>query len=125
MSWDVEVLPVEDAELLYRRILNWHIKSDGSISSAAFKDRKGRPDNSISVELASLTTPQECAARPGRPGFSVISLTAREPRSLDLTVRHDPLPDNYAHALIEGENSQSKCEKLARAAIICLTASAG
>jgi hypothetical protein len=118
MGSDLALLTIGDDDVLYRRILRWHIKDHGTVSSAAFKDRKGRPDG---IELARLTTAEECAARPGKPGFGVIALAARVPRRLDLAVRHDPLPDNYAHALIEGENTQRKCEMLARAAAILLS----
>ena len=111
---DLEV--IEDADDLYRRIVPYYIKKDGSISSAAFmKDRGKTPDNEISVEIARLTTPVECATRYGDRGFRVIALTARSARSLDFEVRHDPLPDCYPHALIVGENTRERCLALATA----------
>jgi hypothetical protein len=99
---------------LYRRLAPGHLNPDGTVNSAAFKVR-GRPDPRISVDLARLTTPEEVLARASRPGFGLGVLAARVPRSLGFTVRPDPLPDNLAHALIEGENDRAKCRLLARA----------
>jgi hypothetical protein len=116
-----QVLSIGDDEELYRRIVSFHLNSDGSINSAAFKLR-GKPDPHLSVELARLTTPQECALRPGRPGFGVAVLEAQVPRSLGLRVRHDPCPPedpaNYAHALIEGNSSKENCRRLAAASVL-------
>ena len=117
------LVDIDDDDELYRRIVSFHINSDGSVNSAAFKLR-GNPDPSISVDLAKLTTPQECARRPGRPGFGVAVLVAQVPRSLGFTVRHDPNPaedpGNDAHALIEGDNDKVKCRQLAAAARVLL-----
>lgn len=78
---------------------------DGTVNSAAFKLR-GRPDPSLSVELATLTTVTECRDRPGLPALGVAILVARVPRALGLAVNHDPCPPeeptNVAHALIVG-----------------------
>ena len=77
------------------------------MDSAAFKVR-GRPDPQISVDLARLTTPQATLVRAPRPGFGLGVLVARDPRSLGLTVRHHPLPDNAAHSLIEGQRPDDR-----------------
>lgn len=111
---DLEV--IEDADDLYRRIVPYYIKKDGSVSSAAFmKDRGKTPDNEISVEIARLTTPAECATRYGDRGFLVIALTVGSVRALGFDVRHDPLPDCYPHALIIGDNTRERCHALATA----------
>jgi hypothetical protein len=111
---DLEV--IEDTDDLYRRVVPYYIKKDGSISSAAFmKDRGKIPDNEISVEIARLASPEECATRYGDRGFRVVALTAGSARSLGFDVRHDPLPDCYPHALIFGENSRERCQRLAAA----------
>ena len=99
---------------LYRRLAPGHVDLDGSVNSAAFKVR-GRPDLRISVDLARLTAPNAALTRAPRPGFGLDALAARAPRSLAFSVRHDPLPDNPAHALIEGDNDKTKCRLPARA----------
>lgn len=119
-----QVFSIGDDEELYRRIVSFHLYPDGTINSAAFKLRSGKPDPHLSVELARLTTPQECAQRPGRPGFGVAALRAQVPRSLGLRVRHDPCPPqdptNDAHALIEGNTSKENCRRLAAAASVLI-----
>ena len=49
---------IADNDILYRRIPNVHLYEDGTVKSVAFQVR-GKPDNSISVELARLTTPRK------------------------------------------------------------------
>jgi hypothetical protein len=44
---------IADNDILYRRIPNVHLYEDGTVKSVAFQVR-GKPDNSISVELARL-----------------------------------------------------------------------
>jgi hypothetical protein len=107
-----EIEEIADNGQLYRRLVSFHINPDGTINSAAFKLR-GKPDPSLSVDLARLSTPEETASRAGMPGFGVGVLEASGPRSIGFQVRHDPLPDNPAHSLIEGENTKQKCRRLA------------
>lgn len=108
---------VQDDEILYRRIPSgrnlYKRKADGKIeiSSQAFTDREQR----VSVDRAIL-----CNNNPeytlGSDSGGVISLIAREVRSIDELTRNDqkgniiqkfkidvepaPLPDNLAHAEI-------------------------
>jgi hypothetical protein len=91
------------------------VNPDGTVNSAAFKLR-GQPDPSISVDLARRTTTAATLARASRSGFGLGTLTAGEPRSLGLGVRHDPLPENLAHTLIEGQRPGDKqtARRLAR-----------
>jgi hypothetical protein len=103
---------IADGDELYRRLAPDHINPDGSVNSAAFKLR-GKPDPGISVDLAHLTMPRESLAAANRSGFRLGSLVAALPRSIGLIVRHDPLPENRAHSLIEGENTKARCRKLA------------
>ena len=99
---------------LYRRLAPRHVNPDGTVNSAAYKVN-GKPDPSISVDLARLTSAEESLARPGRPGFGLGTITAGVPTSLGLTVRPDPLPDNAAHTLIEGNTQKATCRRLAEA----------
>lgn len=111
---------IRDSDALYRRVVSFHVKPDGSISSAAFKDRRKRPEASISVDLARLSTPEETRDRDGRSGFGVIALSAGTVREMGFIIRHAPvtlgdpvLPPNPAHCLIEGENTNERCAQLA------------
>jgi hypothetical protein len=105
-------IAVADEDLLYRRIFAQFVRSDGRLSSAAFKVNS-RPDHEISVDLAKLTTPEASVDRAGRPGFLLGQLVAGEARNLGFAIRHDPVAGNPAHALITGENSNSLCRALA------------
>ena len=109
---------IADRDELYRRLSKRsHIKGNGKVSSAAFKRNK-QPENSISVDLARLTTPQESLSSVGedrKAQFVLGVLVAEYPRSIGFCVRHDPLPDNRAHSLIEGQNDGEKCSLLAEA----------
>ena len=108
---------IQDDDELYRRLAPEHVNPDGAVNSAAFKRRK-EYDPSISVDLARLTTPQETLA--SRPHFGVGILVAGVPRRLGFAVRHDPLPDNPAHSLIEGDNNREKSRLLAEAMTVLI-----
>jgi len=110
----LKVLRILDDDDLYRRIAPYHVKSDGIVSSAAFRTRQN-PYAAVSVDLAKLTSPQETLSRARQPGFGVGSLVARVPRSLGLTVEHNPCPNNIAHSLIKGQNTKSNCRRMAEA----------
>lgn len=116
-----ELEEIADEDELYRRLSKLsHIKRNGKVSSAAFKRNK-KPENSISVDIAKLTTPQEALARIGedrKEQFVLGVLVAGYARSIGFCVRHDPLPDNRAHSLIEGQNDGEKCNLLAEATTI-------
>jgi hypothetical protein len=103
---------IADEDILYRRIARHAVRKDGTVSSSAFKVRN-EPDNSISVDLARLTTPEATVSRAPKPGFGVGAFAAKIPRSLGFIARHDPKDDNPAHSLIEGENTEEKCYELA------------
>ncbi|MCL1469766.1 hypothetical protein [Argonema antarcticum] len=117
-----ELEEIADNDRLYRRLsINSHINpKTGKVSSAAFKRNK-KPENSISVDLARLTTPQETLDRVGdrKNHFVLGVLVAGDARSIGFSVRHDPiLPENPAHSLIEGQNDGEKCSRLAEATTI-------
>jgi hypothetical protein len=108
---------IADDDELYRRLAPGHVDPDGSVNSAAFKV-KGRPDLHISVDLARLATPEAALAQAPRLGFALGVLVTRVPRSLGFSGRRDPLPDNAAHALIEGDDDKAKCRLLAKATCV-------
>ena len=106
---------VEDDDLLYRRLAPAHVRRrDGTVNSNAYKFN-GSPDQHISVELAKMTTAEECAARARRPGFGTGVLRAREVRALGFRITHDG-EGTPSHAVIEpvsGENTADLCSQLA------------
>ncbi len=51
------------------------------------------------------------------PRYSLVSLLARIPRSLELAVVHVPIPGNNAHAEVQGHKSGAKARALQKAAI--------
>jgi hypothetical protein len=110
---------VDRTDDLYRRLVGFHINPDGTVNSAAFK-LDGKPDGSISVDLARLTTPERCLAVGGKPELGVGALRAEVPLDLGFAVRHDPQPENEAHALIEGEDTKAKCRQLAEKARVII-----
>jgi len=102
---------ISDDELLYRTI-HPHFINEGRVTSAAFLSRK---DPHVSVDLASLSTPEQSLAR--RPAHAgVVQLVTGFVRSLRLAVAGDPLPENPAHALIvAAAQSKQIARQLARA----------
>ncbi|MCA1667622.1 MAG: hypothetical protein LC793_09590 [Thermomicrobia bacterium] len=106
------LVPIADSDELYRRIVDHQIDPTGRVNSSAFKTGKSY-DNAISVEIARLTTLEECLHRPPRRIYGVAGVRAITPRTLGFTVRHVPLPDIPCHAQIEGENTRVKSKLLA------------
>lgn len=110
---------ISDHDELYRRLFSGHVNPDGTVNSAAFK-YGGHPNNTISVDLARLTTPEESVRRANRRGFGLGVLQATRVRQLAFDVLHDPLPDNRSHAVIAGENDRKKCRELAGATAVLI-----
>lgn len=106
---------IQDADDLYRRIAPAHVNSDGTINSGAFTDRQGE---GISVNLARLTTPEETLR--SRPTFELGNLQAAIPTGLGLSVRHAPVSGNFAHSLIEGQNTKPIRREMAEAAVLLI-----
>src|SRR5258708_1709931 len=73
-----EVRLIKDEDVLHRRIPPNYFKTNGTISSSAYKVN-GRPDVEISVDLAYLTTIETTLA--DRPNFGIGSRSARDPRT--------------------------------------------
>ena len=65
----------------------------------------GEYDTEISVDMAKLRfSPHECIQ--DKPGFGVGEITVADVESLGFSVRHEPQPDNLAHALVLGDNNK-------------------
>lgn len=103
---------IADSDELYRRIVDHQIDPNGGVNSSAFKTGKAY-DSAISVEIARLTTLEECLHRPPRRIFGIAGVRAITPRTLGFIVRHVPLADVPCHAQIEGENTRAKSKLLA------------
>ena len=87
------IVPVEGAQ---------HRPNSGSV--------RGRdPDEPLSVDLGSLSTPEQTRDRGTNGNFHVALITAAAVRELGLRVRRDPVVDgpvaNPAHALIYGSRT--------------------
>ena len=103
---------IHDEDALLRRAPHTDpnfIKPDGTVSSFAFTPRKG--EDVLSVNIERCTTYE--ATILDRTRYRLFALLAAEPRSLGLECRHDPKPDNYAHALITGNFTKSISKQLA------------
>lgn len=105
---------IADEDELYRRIVPTYLRSDGSLSTAAFK-LSGKPDPHLSVDLARLTDPNTSLGARRARGFGLIALFAATPRAIGLTVEHDPVEANRAHTLILGASTMEHCDRMARA----------
>lgn len=101
---------------LYRRLAPGHL---GTLTRLVYMCN-GQPEGEISVDLARLTTPEESVRRARKPSGGLGVLAARAPLDLGFAVRHDPLPENFSHTLIVGENTRQKCYLLAEATRILI-----
>jgi hypothetical protein len=116
----IEITPEDE---LYRRIVPDNLTND-ELNAGAWSLRPG--EDYLSVDIARLTTPQECIARARRDEIGLVAIPARIPLSLGLAVEHDPIPDdlltgsagNWAHAKIVGENSRPIRSRLAKASTV-------
>jgi len=110
---------IPDCERLFRGIHESHRKPDNTVSSGAFKSST---NPHVSVDLSSLSTPEETHKR--RPSdIGVVQLIAGTVRGITPGVVRDPIDGNPAHALIihdfnlsEGQWKQV-AHKLAKACV--------
>jgi hypothetical protein len=113
----LEVIAAGDR--LYRRLPGDTVRN-GRVGRGAYYFQ-GEPDQSISVDLARLTSAEETRRRAPRPErFGIGELLARVPIELGLTIRHDPTSENPAHCLIEGLTTKALCQTLADATTIVI-----
>jgi hypothetical protein len=116
-SSDQPIVEIGDDDILYRRLGPDHVNQDGTVNSNAFK-LHGRPDPEISVDLASVTTPEESLARAPNDRFRLGVLKAGAVRDLKLVVRHKPVDGNQSHSVIEGAKSKKEGRLLAEIASV-------
>lgn len=108
-------LSIQDDDNLLRRVPFLdpnYIRDDGTLTSFAFSLRSGV--KGISVNIERLTTYQKSILDANR--FRLYFVKAKVPRDLGLQCVHDPIKDNYAHALIDGNIRRPISKKLSAAA---------
>lgn len=109
---------IQDDDRLLRRV--WandpsYIKPDNTITSFAFKLRKGK-ETGLSVDVERLTTYADAIVDPERS--RLCSVYAKQVRDIGLDCEHKPVEGNYAHAEIVGEPfSNRQSSELAKAAV--------
>lgn len=110
MSEPVDDVSIGDDERLLHRIRPDDVVVNPATaqrrpSSATFRSKS----NIISVDLASLTTPQK--ALEGYPQHTLVEIDVGTVRSLGCKVVRDPLSDNAAHALLYGSGPDGRMTK--------------
>jgi hypothetical protein len=111
-----DIIKIKDDDILLRRFeyLNPnHIKDDGTITSLVFKLKK--TEDGLSVNIKKLTNYENSIIDNKR--FRLCSLIVKIPRDYGLDCVHNPIDDNYAHALITGNITTPISRKLASNAI--------
>lgn len=76
--------------------------NNGRITSAAFKPKPG--EEGLSVDIPSLTTIETSIKYPDK--FFAAIITAEIAVKVGCECVHDPVPENYSHALIRGITKQ-------------------
>ena len=111
------VCEIKDEDYVLRRVPidPTYRKPDGSITSFAFRPK--RNEDGLSVDIESLSNYHQATL--GNSRFRLFRLNVGQIRhdiNDGLDVIHDPLVDNYAHALITGNISKSKSLSLVQIA---------
>jgi hypothetical protein len=131
---DVDDLSIPDDELLFRRIpLQPPDNIQPTELDGEYRPSSGnfRSDGPLSVDRASLTTPEQTRDR-GKPGvFHIAQVHARVARQCGCRLVKDPMPENPAHVLIFGNHdsgskalNKKQTKTIARAARIVLLSEA-
>jgi len=111
-----EKITIENEDFLLRRypfLDPNYIRDDGTISSFAFKLKKG--EDGLSVDLESKTTLEKSILDKSK--FRLCKLKAKIPRDFGLDCIHDPVENNYAHSLIVGKITPPISKKLSSSVI--------
>jgi hypothetical protein len=110
---------IDDEDDLYRRLILTSVNRRGDVTRGAYYRAGMEPDPEISVNIARLSSPDATVVG-GPPGCDVGVIKAGAARAIGLEVRHDPLADNPAHALILGATTRDDCSRLAEATRVLL-----
>jgi hypothetical protein len=103
------VVSLEPQDELYRRLHLTAVKGD--VVTAGAYNVDGEYPWEISVDIAKLLTSPHDSLN-AKPFQGIGAITVGDVLSLGLDVRHDPVPDNEAHALISG-NTRANARLLA------------
>ena len=76
--------------------------NDGRITSAAFKPKSG--EDGLSVDILRLTTIENSIKDPAK--FLAAIIISEDATKAGCESIHDPVPENYSHALIKGITKQ-------------------
>lgn len=90
-----------------------YVRDDLTVTSFAFKLRKSETD--LSVDIERLTTYKQSIKDILQ--YRLFSILASQIREAGADCIHKPEPDNYAHAEITGNITNSVSSKLAKAAV--------
>ncbi len=115
---EAQIENVKDEDRLLRRV--WypspgHVREDMTVTSLAFKLRRNKNETGLSVDIERLTTLEKSIADTSR--FRLFRITAGVVRSIGCECIHKPEADNYAHAEITGNITNSVSSQLAKAAV--------
>jgi hypothetical protein len=95
----MELKKIADSENVWRRVFLNHIKRDGTLNSRAFKPR-ATDEGKLSVDVQSMTTYDQSIKNEEK--HALYSLPVKFVHENCFDCYHNPIPDNKAHALIEG-----------------------
>ncbi|CAN5684256.1 hypothetical protein BH23CHL3_BH23CHL3_10930 [soil metagenome] len=108
-------MPVERVEIddkLLRRVLPYHVKDDGSVSSAAFMTRSRKPDSACSVFLERMPSAYDDAGKNRLPNQQLARFAATVAMDMGMTVTHVPTVDLLSHCEINIKTKQ-QCREFA------------
>ncbi|MCP9237942.1 hypothetical protein [Lewinella sp. JB7] len=101
MSYEVEEIPDEDT--LYYRIHKTEFR-DGKVIPGAFKERGEGDRKGMSTNWDKYSDPDDLISDREEPNnYGVVNLNVAKVRMIEeLSVEHNPLPDNRAHSHVLG-----------------------
>lgn len=118
---------IGDEERLYRRVYPNPDELEADSTGTGYRPRSGafRGEGALSVDLSSLSTPEETRSRHTPSNFYVAEFSARTAREAGCVIVRDPQPDDPAHALVYGLGeagalTKSQTKKIGRMSRIVL-----
>ena len=114
-----KIIPLNNEERFLRRAIFTdpnYVRDDMTVTSFAFKLRKGEPG--LSGDIESMTTYEKSITNIEK--YRLFAVLVGEIRAIGLDCEHKPEEKNYAHAEIIGDNSNPVRSKLAKSAVYIL-----
>ena len=100
---------IHNDERLWRRVPPGQIIWDSNLSGYRPSSAVFRPSDEMSVDIASLTTPEAVLFNYAQ--YSLIEFEAGVARNEGCIIVRDPLPENPSHALVCGSNAEGRLTK--------------